>query len=69
MKILDKSFEVEINETEIISRIKEIATEINKEYKGKKPLFLCILNGSFMFTADLVKEIDIKCQISFIKFQ
>ena len=44
-----------------------LAQEINKDYEGKNPLFLCILNGSFMFAADLIKEISIPCNVSFVK--
>ena len=44
-----------------------MAAEINRDYKGKKPLFIAILNGAFIFAADLFKEINIEAEICFIK--
>ena len=65
--IEDKTFNVYMQEDEIQSDVKKVASEINERYKGKKPLFLGILNGAFMFAADLLKNIDLDCQISFVK--
>lgn len=62
-----RNFAPYIEEETIKKRIKEIAAEINKDYAGKNPLFIAILNGSFMFAADLLKEINIDSEISFIK--
>ena len=67
MKIKDKEFEVFIPEDELRNKIKSLAASINEDYKGKNPLFIAILNGAFMFAADLMKEITIDCSISFIK--
>ena len=67
MKIKDKEFEVLISSDQIEKRVKEIAAEINEEYRDKDPIFLAILNGSFMFASDLMKEITIASRISFIK--
>jgi hypoxanthine phosphoribosyltransferase len=67
IKVHDKSFEVYLSEAIIQKRVKEIGAEINKDYTGKKPLFLAILNGSFMFAADLFKELNIEADICFIK--
>ncbi len=52
---------------EIHKATKRIADEINKEYKDKEPFFLIILNGAFMFGADLLKHINISCEVSFIR--
>ncbi|MBL7726459.1 MAG: hypoxanthine phosphoribosyltransferase [Dinghuibacter sp.] len=52
---------------QIRGRVAELATEINRDYEGKKPLCISILNGSFMFAADLFKHITIPVEISFIK--
>lgn len=52
---------------EIQSRVKTIASEINAQYEGKQPLFLGVLNGAFLFMADLFKNINLLCEISFIK--
>jgi hypoxanthine phosphoribosyltransferase len=65
--ILDKTFVPFITESELHKEIKRIAEEINQDYEGKKPLFIAILNGSFMFASDLLKEITIPSEISFIK--
>lgn len=56
-----------ISKKEIEKRIKKIAKKINKDYKGKKPIFIGILNGSFMFLSDLIREIKVDCEIDFLK--
>lgn len=67
IKVLDKEFEPYISEESIQEKIKELAVQLNKEYEGKRPIFLSILNGSFLFTADLFKEITIEAEVCFIK--
>jgi hypoxanthine phosphoribosyltransferase len=67
MKIKDKSFKILIREKELQDRIAGIAKTINNDYKGKAPLFIGILNGSFMFVADLMKHISLPSSVSFIK--
>lgn len=67
MIVRDREFEACISHERIVDRTKELASEINKDYDGKLPLFIAILNGSFMFAADLLKEVDIDCNISFVK--
>lgn len=67
IKVLDKKFEKFLSEEEILAQVKRVAGEINRDYKGKNPLFLCVLNGSFMFASDLMKEIDLDCSIHFVK--
>ncbi len=56
-----------IGETEIEKKIQALASEINQLYADKTPVFLPVLNGSFMFAADLLKHITIPCRISFVK--
>jgi len=63
----DKKFDIYLSETAIQERVKNIAESINKEYEGKRPLFIAILNGSFMFASDLFKHLTIDTEISFIK--
>ncbi len=63
----DKEFVPFIAEETILHKIKELAGKLNKEYKDKKPLFIAVLNGSFMFASDLFKEISIDAEICFIK--
>lgn len=67
IKVHDKSFETYLSEKAIQQRVKEIADTINKDYAGKKPLFIAILNGSFMFAADLFKHLTIEAELCFIK--
>mgnify|MGYP000965292779 CR=1 FL=1 len=67
IRVHDKEFEPYITEREIQDRVKAIAEEINRDYSGKRPLFIAILNGSFMFAADLFKSVKIEAEICFIK--
>ena len=67
VKIKDKTFKTSISEQEIKQRIREVAAKINEDMAGKNPLFLGVLNGAFMFAADLMREITIPCEISFVK--
>lgn len=67
MLIKDKQFEVYISSEEIAATIDELAKKINDEYGNNEVIFLGVLNGAFMFAADLLKKIDLKCQISFVK--
>ncbi len=63
----DKVFIPYLPESLILEKVKELAAELKKDYAGKKPLFIAILNGSFMFASDLFKEIDFEAEICFIK--
>lgn len=67
IKVHDKYFVPWLSEATIGHRIKEIASQISNDYRGKKPLFIGILNGAFMFASDLFKNINIEAEISFIK--
>ena len=67
IKVLDKEFVPYLSEAAIQEKITELAAILNKEYEGKKPIFLSILNGSFLFTADLFKQITIEAEVCFIK--
>lgn len=67
VKIKDKVFETSITEAEIKQRVKTVAEQINRDMAGKNPLLLAVLNGSFIFAADLMREITIPCEISFVK--
>lgn len=63
----DKSFKLYLPEAEILNDIKTVAQKLNEDYADKQPIFVAILNGSFMFAADLLKEVIIPCEISFVK--
>ena len=67
IKVHDKYFVPWLSEEEIQTRVKEIAGKINSDCAGKKPLFIGILNGAFMFASDLFKNIHVDAEISFIK--
>lgn len=67
IQIKDKRFTISITEEQILKEVDRVAQEINRDLKEKNPLFLSVLNGSFMFTADLMKRINIPCEISFVK--
>ena len=67
VKIKDKRFKVSIPEAEIKARVKELAQQISKDMEGKNPLFLGVLNGAYIFAADLMREMTIPCEISFVK--
>lgn len=67
MKVHDKYFVPFMEEAVILNRIHELAKQIDADYSGKKPLFIAILNGSFMFAADLFKSVTIEAEICFIK--
>lgn len=67
MKIKDKSFEISMSEAEIKQRVKEVARQISHDMEDKNPLLLGVLNGAFIFAADLIREMTIPCEISFVK--
>ena len=67
VKIKDKTFKTSISESEIKERIRQLAQRISKDMEGKNPLLLGVLNGSFIFAADLMREMTIPCEISFVK--
>lgn len=67
MKIKDLEFKKFIPAAKIEEKIKRLAAEINTDYKDKTPLLLPILNGSFIFAADLIRELKLDCRVSFVK--
>ncbi len=65
--IKDKTFRISIPEEVIKQKVKAVAERINKDMAGKNPLLLAVLNGAFIFAADLMRELTIPCEISFVK--
>ena len=65
--IKDKTFETSMPEAEIKNRVKELAQQMSRDLEGKNPLLLAVLNGAFIFAADLMREMTIPCEISFVK--
>ena len=68
VQVRDKMFRVSIPEAEIKTRVAEMAAEITNDLKGEKPIFLAVLNGSFIFAADLIRGFESECEVEFIKF-
>jgi hypoxanthine phosphoribosyltransferase len=67
IQVHDKAFEIFIPNEEIQEEIKKMADDINRDYDGKRPMFIAILNGSFMFAADLFRYLKVEAEICFIK--
>ena len=67
IQVLDKKFQPYLKAKDIHEQIGKLAAQINTDYAGKRPLFIAILNGSFMFAADQFKELTIDAEICFIK--
>jgi hypoxanthine phosphoribosyltransferase len=67
IRVHDKNFEPFLSEEEIARRISEVANQLNQDYTGKRPVFIAILNGAFMFASDLFKRLTIDAEICFIK--
>jgi hypoxanthine phosphoribosyltransferase len=64
----DKNFVLSIANADIQRAIEKVAKQINADMAGEYPLFISLLNGAFMFTADLLKLMDMVCEVSFIKY-
>ena len=67
IQVNDKKFQPYLTVEQIEEQIRRLGTEINRDYAGMRPLFIAILNGSFMFASDLFKELTIDAEICFIK--
>ncbi|MCC3158783.1 hypoxanthine phosphoribosyltransferase [Hymenobacter sp. 15J16-1T3B] len=63
----NKAFTPYLTEAELAAAVRRVAQQLSADYAGKTPLFVAVLNGSFMFAADLMKEVSIDCEISFIR--
>jgi hypoxanthine phosphoribosyltransferase len=67
IKVHDRWFDIYLSEALIQAKVAELAQAINTDYADKKPLFIAVLNGAFMFAADLFKQLTIDAEICFIK--
>jgi len=67
VNIHDKKFETYISDLQIAEAVKRISNQIDQDYAGKIPLFLVVLNGSFLFAADLFRKLQVEAEICFIK--
>lgn len=67
IQIHDKKFTLSITEAEIQAAVKLVGEAINREMSDTNPLFICVLNGAFMFAGDLMKTVNFPCEITFVK--
>ncbi len=67
IRLDDKTFVPYISETRIRESVLALAERMNEDLKGKRPLFLVVLNGAFLFAADLLRDVRIECELSFVK--
>ena len=67
IQIKDKKFSLSIEDSTIQAAVRKVAEDINRDLVGKNPLFICVLNGAFMFAADLMKNVDVPSEITFVK--
>ena len=67
VKLYDKQFKLYINNETINNKIEDLVNVLNINYLDKKPIFLCVLNGSFLFASELIKRFEHECEVSFVK--
>ena len=69
IQIKDKQFALFITEEVIMESIRNVSKQIRNDLYGKNPLFICVLNGAFMFASDLMKHLDFPCEVTFIRLK
>ena len=69
IQLKDRQFEISLTEDVILKEIDRVAKQLNGDYKDKDPLFLCVLNGAFMFAAELIGRFDSDCDVTFVRIQ
>ena len=69
IQVLDKNFVPFITKEELAREVESLANEINNDFKGEEVIFISVLNGSFMFSSDMLKNITLECEISFVKMR
>ena len=67
VQVKDRQFSLYISEKDLKEQVREVAKQINADLNGKNPLLLVILNGAFVFAADLLRDVTIPCEVSFIR--
>ena len=67
--VRDKKFSLFLSENEVLKGVKNVAESISRDLKGKDPLFICVLNGAFIFASDLIKQLDFPCELCFIRLK
>ncbi len=69
VQVKDKWFDLFIPEDKILGEVQKVADQISKDMRDKNPLFICVLNGAFMFASDLIKRLDFPCEVTFIRLK
>lgn len=69
MKILDKNFVEFISEKEIAEIVSTMAASINRDYEGKNPYFLVMMNGAFLFASDILRQLDVDSDLAFVRYK
>jgi hypoxanthine phosphoribosyltransferase len=69
IQLKDKWFEIFLTEDTILQEIDRVAKQVNEDLKDQEPLFICILNGAFMFAAELIGKFDSACNVTFIRLK
>ena len=67
VRLKDKNFQLFIDSKELNDSIESLSNKINQDYSDREPIFLCVLNGAFVFAAELIKRFNHECQVSFVK--
>ena len=67
VRLKDKSFQLFIDSKELNDSIELLSNKINQDYSDREPIFICVLNGAFVFAAELIKRFNHECQVSFVK--
>lgn len=69
MQVSDKEFKPYLSQAQILAEVDRVAAQINKDFEGKNPLFICVLNGAFVFAADLYRRVTIPSEITFMRMK
>ena len=69
IRIKDKRFSLFLPENDILKGVKNVAEHIKLDLREKDPLFVCVLNGAFMFASDLMKQLDFPCELCFVRLK
>ena len=67
IQVRDREFTISIPEAKILQRVSEVARQIQHDLKDEHPLFISVLNGSFVFAADLLRAVDMPCEVTFVR--